>query len=164
MTSRPPPDFSGLGTRLRHLLELLEADVATLYPDLGLDDFRPRFTPVVRALDALGPSPIRELARALSVTHSAASQTVAQMDRRGLVRLEVGGEDARQRVVHLTERGRALVPVLAAEWEIVSAAAAELDAELPFSLGELVDEALRTLERRPFRDRIAKAAAKRGRA
>jgi DNA-binding MarR family transcriptional regulator len=149
-------EISGLGTRLRTLLELLESDVATLYPALGLDDYRPRFTPVVRALTALGPLPIRDLARALGVTHSAASQTVGQMSRRGLVALAVG-EDARQRIVRLTERGLALVPVLDAEWAAVQAAKAELEAELPYPLEDLITATLRALEHRPFRQRIADA-------
>ncbi|WP_326599850.1 MarR family winged helix-turn-helix transcriptional regulator [Streptomyces sp. NBC_01803] len=151
------PALSGLGTRLRHLLDELEADVATLYPAVGLDDYRPRFTPVVRALVALGPSPIRDLARAISVTHSAASQTVGQMSRRGLVTLEVGA-DARQRVVHLTPRARALVPVLEAEWAAVEGAREELEAELPFALSELLTAVEAALRRRPFRDRVAESA------
>ena len=92
---------------MRHVLELLDGDVAKFDADLGLGYYRPRFSPVVRALVALGPSSIRDLARAISVTHSAASQTVAQMSRRGLVALE-NGADARQRIVHLTARTEAL--------------------------------------------------------
>ncbi|WP_371871428.1 hypothetical protein [Phytohabitans rumicis] len=44
---------------------------------------------------------IRALAGAVGVTHSAASQTVAQMAKAGYVTLEPG-TDARQRIVHLT--------------------------------------------------------------
>jgi DNA-binding MarR family transcriptional regulator len=138
------------------LLDLLESEVATLYPTLGLEGYRPRFTPVVRALTALGPSPIRDLARAVGVTHSAASQTVSQMAGRGLVALEVGA-DARQRIVRLTAAGHALVPVLEAEWAAVQAAKADLEAELPYPLERLVAEAQAALERRPFRQRIADA-------
>ncbi|RBM04706.1 MarR family winged helix-turn-helix transcriptional regulator [Streptomyces sp. PT12] len=156
-----PAAASGLGTRLRHLLDQLEGDIASLYPALGLDDYRPRFTPVVRALVAGGPSSIRDLALAMGVTHSAASQTVAQMSARGLVTLEVGSADARRRVVHLTSRARELLPVLAWEWEVVESARADLEAELPYSLGELLTALEAALERRPFRDRIADAIARR---
>jgi DNA-binding MarR family transcriptional regulator len=147
----------GLGTRLRHVLELLDGDVASVYADLGLADYRPRFSPVVRALVILGPSPIRDLARAIGVTHSAASQTVTQMTRSGLVRLEPGA-DARQRIVHLTDRARSLLPVIDAEWAATSAAAADLDAELPVPLGEMLAAVLRAAERRPMRERINEAA------
>jgi DNA-binding MarR family transcriptional regulator len=151
------PLVVGLGTRLRHVLDLLDGDVAQVYTALGLTGYRPRFSPVVRALVILGPSPIRELARAIGVTHSAASQTVTHMSRAGLVTLEPGA-DARQRIVYLTERARSLLPVIDAEWAATGAAAAELDAELPAPLGEVLAAVLRAVQRRPMRERIADAA------
>jgi DNA-binding MarR family transcriptional regulator len=151
---RPRPGaFTGLGTQLRHVLELMEADVASIEADLGLADYRPRFSPVVRALVALGPLSIRDLATAIAVTHSAASQTVAQMASRGLVRLEPGA-DARERVVHLTGKTRRIMPLLDAEWAATSSATAELDAELPFPLAELVPALAGALARRSMRQRI----------
>ncbi|GGX98268.1 MarR family winged helix-turn-helix transcriptional regulator [Streptomyces hiroshimensis] len=164
MTSSPDtPDTLGtpgpelLGTRLRHLLELLDGGVGAVYADLGAPGFRPRFTPVVRALAASGPASIRDLARATGVTHSAASQTVARMAGDGLVVLAPGEEDARQRVVHLTARAESLLPVLEAEWAATAAAAAEFEAELSYPLGLLVTEALDALRRRPMRQRITEA-------
>ena len=97
--------------------------------------------------------PIRDLARAVGVTHSAASQTVAQMARAGLVRLEPG-TDARQRIVHLTEHARTLLPAITAEWSATVAAVADLETELSVPLGDLIAQALRALDRRPLRDRI----------
>ena len=70
---------------MRHVLELLDGDVAQVYSDLGVPDYRPRYSPVVRALVARGPMSIRDLAGAVGVTHSAASQTAAQMARDGLL-------------------------------------------------------------------------------
>lgn len=151
------PVTPGLGTRLRHLLELLDNDIAQVYTDLGLDGFRPRFTLTVRALAALGPTSIRDLARAMSVTHSAASQTVAQLKTSGLVTLTTGA-DARERIVHLTDKARAILPTLEAEWAATDVAAAGLEAELPFSLTELLNATLAALERQPLRERVAKAA------
>jgi len=148
--------FSGLGTQLRHVLDLMEADVAGVLADLGLPDYRPRFSPIVRALVALGPMPIRELALAVSVTHSAASQTVAEMRKHGFVTL-VPGQDARQRVVHLTGRTMKALPLIQAEWETTKSAAEQLDSELPFPLSELVPAIASALERKPFRQRIAES-------
>jgi DNA-binding MarR family transcriptional regulator len=149
--------LTGLGTQLRHVLDLMDADIATVLADLGVTGYRPRFSPVVRALVALGPVPIRDLAKAISVTHSAASQTVAQMRARGLVVLRPG-EDARQRVVHLTATARALLPNIEAEWAATASAAAELDAELPFPLAELVPAIAAALDQRSFRQRITGSA------
>ena len=157
MTLPDPGAFSGLGTQLRYVLELMDDDVAGVLADLGLDGYRPRFSPVVRALVALGPMPIRDLARAIAVTHSAASQTVAEMSRRAFVAL-APGRDARQRVVSLTERTADVLPVIEAEWSAAASAAAELDAELPFPLSDLVPAIAAALARRSFRQRIAGSA------
>nr|WP_245757145.1 MarR family transcriptional regulator [Amycolatopsis xylanica] len=151
---------SGLGTRLRHVLEILDGDVAKFYDELGLGWMRPRYVPVVRALVQQGPLSIRDLAKAVGVTHSAASQTVAQMAKDGLITF-TAGEDARQRIVHLTEKARELLPVLDAEWAATSAAAAQLEAELSFPLTELLDEVLAAVERRPMLQRIHDASAAR---
>lgn len=143
-----------LGTQLRQVLELLDGAVAEVYQDLGMPGFRPRYTPILRVLAAGGPQSIRDLARATSVTHSAASQTVAQLAREGYV--EAGpGRDARQRIVHLTPVARSLLPKLEAEWAATTAAASELEDELPFSLSELLAATTAVLERRSFRERIA---------
>jgi DNA-binding MarR family transcriptional regulator len=153
----PTGSLVGLGTLLRHVLDEMDDDIATVLADLGTPGYRPRFSAIVRALVALGPVPIGDLARAIAVTHSAASQTVAQMASRGFVELRPG-EDARQRVVHLTDRARALLPKIEAEWAATASAAAEMDAELPFPLTELVPAIAAALARRSFRQRILESA------
>ncbi len=147
----------GLGTLLRHVLDEMDNDIATVLADLGTPGYRPRFSAIVRALVARGPVPIGELARAIAVTHSAASQTVAQLADRGFVELRPG-EDARQRVVHLTDKALALLPKIEAEWAATASAATELDAELPFPLAELVPAIAAALARRSFRQRILESA------
>lgn len=150
------PEREAVGTLLRHVLELLDGDVAKVYAERGLGDYRPRHSPVVRALLADGPMPIRDLAHRIGVTHSAASQTVAQMRRVDLVTISPG-TDARQRVVALTDRARELLPLVAAEWAATSAAMRTLDAELSMPLVDLLTEIAHALARRGFRDRIADA-------
>ncbi|MEQ0561581.1 MarR family transcriptional regulator [Amycolatopsis sp. NEAU-NG30] len=150
----------GLGTRMRHVLEILDGDVARFLADLGLGDYRPRYSPVVRALLQHGPLSIRDLAEAMRVTHSAASQTVAQMNRAGLVSLEPGA-DARQRIVSLTRKTRELLPLIEAEWTATTEAMAALEAELPYSLRTLLDAVAEALERKPFRERIGETEAAR---
>jgi DNA-binding MarR family transcriptional regulator len=157
VASRSPEFPVGLGTLLRHALEEMDDGVATVLADLGTPGYRPRFSPIVRAVVALGPVPIRDIARAIAVTHSAASQTVAQMRGRGFVTIEPG-EDARQRLVHLTAKTRALLPKIEAEWAATAAATAELDAELPFPLADMVPALAAALDRRPFRQRIIESS------
>jgi DNA-binding MarR family transcriptional regulator len=148
----------GLGTRLRVLLESMDTDVALALSDLGLRDYRTRYSAVIRLLAEDGPSTIGHIAESTGVTHSAASQTVADMERRGLLEVRPGS-DARQRLVRLTGKTRRLLPAIDAEWEATDRASAALDAELPYPLSTLIDDLAAALQHRRFRDRIADAAA-----
>jgi DNA-binding MarR family transcriptional regulator len=149
---------SPLGARVRAVLERMDADVAATLADLGIPDYRPVFSAVVRAVAESGPMTIRDLAAALGITHSAASQRVTDMRKRGLVELEPGA-DARERLVHLTDPTLAIKPALDAEWEATERAFAALNSELTATLSQVVTEMNAALDRRSFRDRIADAAA-----
>jgi DNA-binding MarR family transcriptional regulator len=154
---RNHPDPAAVGTLLRRVLELLDGDVVKVYEEQGLGEYRPRFSPVVRALLAEGPLPVRDLAVAIGVTHSAASQTAVQMARVGLVTHTPDPRDARRRLIELTPKAHALLPQIEAEWDATAAAMAELDAELPMPLAELLTRVTEAVRRRPFRERIAAA-------
>ena len=142
-----------LGTLLRHLIELLDGAVEETYKAAQLD-YRPRYTPVLRALIARGPASIRDLSEQAGLTHSAVSQTVAEMRRAGLVEVERGA-DKRQQMVSLTTRAKQMIPGLEEIWQVVNEAAQELDDELDYPLSQIAEEAIAALGRRPFRDRIA---------
>jgi DNA-binding MarR family transcriptional regulator len=141
-----------LGTLLRRLIEHLDGAVEASYAGDGLD-YRPRYTPIVRALMRDGPATIRELAARTGVSHSAASQTVAQMAERALVTLAPGA-DARERIVTPTPALEAMLPQLERRWAATEAAARTIDADLGLPLADVVGRALETLERQPFADRI----------
>lgn len=145
----------GLGTQLRHLIDLLDGDVAQQYKDAGLD-YRPRYTPIVRALKELGTATIGQIADAAGITQPAATQTVNLMKKDGLVAV-ASGTDARQRLVSLSPQGRALLPALEACWAATKAAADGLDAQLAAPLSRILDEALAALEEKSFHARISEA-------
>lgn len=147
----------GLATRLRVLLEQMDDDVALALSDLGLRDYRPRFSAVIRHIDQHGPASIGDVAERLGVTHSAASQTVSEMERRGLLVVKQG-EDARHRLVRLSAKSKRLLPAINAEWDATDGAAEALDTELPYRLSQLVDDLDAALQRRRFRHRIADSA------
>ncbi len=151
-----------LGTLLRHLIEKLDGAVEQSYEQAGLD-YRPRYTPIVRALLELGPASIRSISRSAGITHSAASQTVAQMVERGLLRFEAGN-DARERIVALTPAAKAMIPKLRQHWNATNDAAAMLDSELSMPLSDLLREAIDALDRASFAQRISVATVKHQRA
>jgi DNA-binding MarR family transcriptional regulator len=145
----PKPTLGGL---LRRLLAHLDDAVEESYARDGLD-YRPRYTPVVRALAADGPATIRDLAARTGVSHSAASQTIAQMAQRGLVIIQAG-EDARERIVALGAAAEAFMPRLEQRWAATEAAARSLDDDLGLSLEDVLVRTLAALERRSFPERI----------
>lgn len=147
--SSPSPT---LGTLLHHLIELLDGDVQAAYTTAGLA-WRPRYTPVLRGLMSLGPASIKALALKIGISHSAVSQTVAQMVKDDLVELKPGA-DARERIVALTPKAQATVPALQRQWAAVNAAADALDAELSAPLSGVIREAITALNQRPFGQRI----------
>jgi DNA-binding MarR family transcriptional regulator len=147
-----------LGTLLRHLLEQLDGAVEQSYVESGLA-YRPRYTPVMRALIESGPASIRSISRIAGITHSAASQTVAQMVEKGLVQLQAG-DDARERIVALTPAAKAMIPKLQQHWSATNDAARMLDSELTMPLSDLLREAIDALDRAPFRQRIDAAKSK----
>lgn len=143
----------GLGTQLRHLIELLDGAVQQSYVEAGLD-YRPRYTPVMRALAQQRSATIGELAQMAGITQPAATQTVALMKKEGLLVVVAGGEDARRREVRLSQQGEAMLPRLQACWQATKRAADGLDADLPFPLSECLAQAIAMLEQRSFGERI----------
>ncbi len=139
---------------LRLLLSAMDDDIARLYEERGVAGVRPRFVMPLIRLGRRGPMTIRELADALAVTHSAMSQTVSALRREGLVR-SVPGDDARTREVALTERARAVLPFLEAEWRATEQTIADLEAEIPYPLSQVVQDLEAALARRSFHDRVA---------
>lgn len=148
----------GLGTQLRHLLELLDGAVAESYARESLR-YRPRYTPIMRALIASEPLSISQIAQAAGISQPAVTQSVSLMIREGLVS-STPGADARQRMIMLTATGRDLVPSLQVYWRATTVAADELDAELGCTLSDVLADAITALERKSFSDRLAEVRAR----
>jgi DNA-binding MarR family transcriptional regulator len=145
-----------LGALVRNLLDRLDSEVEAAYVAAGLA-WRPRYTPILRGLLRNGPTSIKTLAQGIGVSHSAASQTVSQMAREGLVILKPG-IDGRERIVVPTAKTDDMLPALERQWAATNSAAAQLDAELSFPVSAALAEAIAALDRRPFGERIRAAA------
>lgn len=145
-----------LGTQLRHLVELLDGAVSAAYAEAGLA-YRPRYTPVMRALMETEPATIGHIAAAAGITQPAATQTVALMIREGIVCSQAGAQDGRQKLISFTAEGRALLPKLVLCWQATAGAAASLEAEC--QLSSALACAIEALGARPFGERIRAARA-----
>ncbi len=148
----------GLGTQLRHLIELLDGAVEAAYVEAGLN-YRPRYTPVMRALANTEALTIGEIAAQAGITQPAATQTVAVMVKEGLLVTSAGKQDGRQKMVRLSEAGREMLPRLQQCWQATAAAAASLDAQLPYPLSRTLADAIEALQAESFGARIRAARA-----
>ena len=147
-----------LGTQLRHLIELLDGAVSASYEKAGLT-YRPRYTPVMRSLMKQEPATIGFIAEAAGITQPAATQTVALMLKDGLISVETGAKDGRQKLIRLTALGRELIPQLELCWKATADAAASLEAELPHGLSTTLEQAIAALSAKSYDQRIEEARA-----
>lgn len=135
------------------LLHAFDREIAALYEEAGITGMRTRFVGPLIRLGRQGSMTIRQLATAIEVTHSAMSQTVAEMRRAGLVEA-AENQDGRTRRVRLTDRARELLPFLEAEWRATEATVRQLDAEIPYPLTRVVADLEAAVTARPFRERL----------
>jgi DNA-binding MarR family transcriptional regulator len=99
---------------------------ARVMAELDVDDVRESDGYVFQHL-VPGPQPVSVLADRLAVSQQAASKAVADLERRGLVERQVDPDDARVRLVALSERGwQAVEGARAARQAIVAELAAVL--------------------------------------
>ncbi|TWV46017.1 MarR family transcriptional regulator [Streptomyces misionensis] len=152
------PTRQSLWRPLRLLQASMDADIAQVYSEQRIDGLKPSYVMELLRLHDCGPMTIAELAESVRRTHSALSQKVAAMREAGWVRTVVG-DDARTRKVTLTDKARSIVDRLAAEWRATEAAVAELEAEIPYPLSQVVADIERALERKSFHDRITEKLA-----
>ena len=140
------------------LTDAVDADIAALYAERHVQGLRPRFAKVLIRLSRLGPLTVRQLAGEVGVTHSAMSQTLAELRRGGFVD-SAPGADARTRVITLTDAGAEAVPLLEREWNATEDLLAELDAAVPYPLLQVVADLRALLEERSFLDRLREKLA-----
>ncbi|MDL2357467.1 MAG: MarR family transcriptional regulator [Pseudomonadota bacterium] len=140
------------------MIELLDGAVAAAYVDAGLA-YRPRYTPVMRALMQQEWATIGFIADAAGISQPAATQTIGLMIKDGLVCVEASATDGRQKLISLTQQGRELVSPLTVCWQATAAAAASLEAELPCPLAAILDSAIDALSAKSYGARIREARA-----
>ena len=139
---------------LRLLQAAMDADIARIYAEAHIDGLKPSFVMELLRLHAKGPMTIASLAASVQLTHSAVSQKVAAMRAAGLVRT-TAGTDGRSKKVTLTARARRIIGQLAAEWRATEAAVAEIEAEIPYPLSQVVTDIEAAIRGKSFHDRIA---------
>lgn len=157
-SNTPDPTERSLWRPLRLLQAAMDADIASLYAEAGIQGLKPSHVMELLRLHVRGPMTITELASSVQLTHSAVSQKVAAMRAAGLVRT-APGQDARTRKVAITAKTKRLIAAVAAEWRATEAALEEIEAEIPYPLSRVVTDIQAALQRKSFRERIAENLA-----
>ncbi|HMO33919.1 MAG TPA: MarR family transcriptional regulator [Lacibacter sp.] len=117
--------FLLFGTRLKRLSEVFLADVNRVYRKNRIR-FEAGWFPVFYLLSQQEEVSIRQIADALHVSHSAASQMVSNLQEKGLVKSTVSRRDARHKVVTFTSKGARLLDQVLPVWQALEAAMQQL--------------------------------------
>jgi DNA-binding MarR family transcriptional regulator len=98
---------------------------------------------------ALAPCPSRDLPAEAALDRSTMGRNLDPLERRGLVRIEAGNIDQRERVAYLTAAGEAAIEAALPHWRKAQERIAAL--VQPSAIGELADQldALGTREQNP---------------
>lgn len=154
-----PQDYSrsfggaALGARLRRASERIDRDSTRVYAALDVR-FEQRWYGVLRQLiEHDRPMAVGEIATILRITHASVSETSRSMEKAGLIASSPAPEDARRRLLSLTDQGQALVARITPLWDAFTAAAQDLNAEAG-DVVRLLDQLDEALDRRSAFDRI----------
>lgn len=115
------------GSRLRRLSEYFLMEVNKVYEQAGIP-FDASWFPVFYVLSQQQPMPLTDIAAAVEVSHSAISQLVTGLRKKGLVRTAPCREDGRRQLVMLTKKGEELLQRVQPVWEAITMAMDQLTA------------------------------------
>lgn len=122
--------FLTLGTRLRRLGEMVQANTQLIMQEYGMDIPAAHY-PFLAALDRNGPLTVGELADVIGISQPGTTRTLGQLADAGLVDISVSDGDQRRKQVSLTKAGQNLVAFSTLSvWPRVEAAVRDLCADL----------------------------------
>lgn len=147
----------GLGELLRYVGELVELGAEEHYREMSLS-YRPRYTPVLRALNA-GAETVTDITTRSHLTQGAISQTIGLMEADGLI-LREALDDGRKSRIRLTPRGRKLTKKLEQHWVATFAAIESLEYEIGHPIRQVLTDTATALERQGFSARLSTAKRK----
>lgn len=115
------------GSRLRRLSEYFLMEVNKVYEQAGIA-FDASWFPVFYILSEQKNIPLTDIAEQLEVSHSAVSQLITGLKKKGLVKTAPCPDDGRRQLVMLSKKGEELLEQVQPIWEAISAAMTELTA------------------------------------
>lgn len=143
MSFYPKLGYLIFGSRLRRLSEYFLAEVNKVYDQEGIA-FDASWFPLFYLLSERERLTLMDIATELEVSHSAVSQLVTNLKKKGLVKTSKCEEDGRRQWVVFTKKGSALLEQVLPIWKGIDAAMRGLATEHKQSSKIL--EAISTLE------------------
>lgn len=143
------------GSRMRRLSEYFLMEVNKVYEQSGIA-FDASWFPVFYILSGQQPIPLIDIAEQLEVSHSAVSQLVTGLKKKGLVKTTPCPDDGRRQLVMLSKKGEELLKQVQPVWEAISSTMKVLADTSPQSrlLLEAVNQMERAVQEEPLSVRI----------
>ncbi|SFW50519.1 MarR family winged helix-turn-helix transcriptional regulator [Chitinophaga sancti] len=150
--------FLVFGSRLRRLSEYFLSEVNKVYEQAGIP-FEASWFPVFYILGKEQPMPLIDIAAQLEVSHSAISQLVTSLKKKGLVKTAPCPDDGRRQLVMLSKKGEEMLQQIQPIWVAISQAMTELADENKMSrqVLEAVTAVENSVEAAALSTRILKA-------
>jgi DNA-binding MarR family transcriptional regulator len=143
------------GSRLRRLSEYFLMEVNKVYEQSGIA-FDASWFPVFYILSKQQNIPLTDIAEQLEVSHSAVSQLVTSLKKKGLVETAPCPDDGRRQLVMLTDKGESLLQEVQPVWEAITLAMTELTETQRQSklLLEAITQVEKAVQQEPLSTRI----------
>jgi len=116
------------GSRLRRLSEYFLMEVNKVYEQSGIA-FDASWFPVFYILSRQQNIPLIDIAEQLEVSHSAVSQLITGLKKKGLVKTAPCPDDGRRQLVMLSKKGEELLQQVQPVWAAITEAMKELTEE-----------------------------------
>ena len=146
-----------LGSRMKRIGERLQAEVQQLIDGESVAIQSSQY-PLLAVLDENGPLSVGEVAEALGVSQPGITRTVGQLVKLGAVSMGRGKQDARTKIVALTEMGQQIVQQGQRRfWPQIESCLADILAGQSGPLLEQLDILEDALRDRPLSRRVSEA-------
>jgi DNA-binding MarR family transcriptional regulator len=125
MSFYPSLGYLVFGSRLRRLSEYFLMEVNKVYEQQGIP-FDASWFPVFYLLSQHQPVSMIEIAEQLEISHSAVSQMITNLKKKGLVKTTPCKEDGRRQLVAFSKKGEEMLQQIRPVWAAITAAMDEL--------------------------------------
>jgi DNA-binding MarR family transcriptional regulator len=140
------------GSRLRRLSEYFLMEVNKVYEQSGIA-FDASWFPVFYILSKQQNIPLTDIAEQLEVSHSAVSQLITGLKKKGLVKTAPCADDGRRQLVMLSKKGEELLQQVQPVWKAITLAMTHLT-ESQQQLLDAITKVEKAVQQEPLSTRI----------